>query len=108
LFDGPQDSSKIELTYFQLYGILEYRNTQANMAFTKKAQESTQKAQESADRMEQITADMHKIAKKTERETLSMGIITFVTLVFLPGTFMSVSSLILHISNLNKIPVVLI
>jgi hypothetical protein len=57
------------------------------MLFTRKAQESAQKAQESTDRMEQITVDMHKIAKKTERETVSMGIITLVTLLFPLGTF---------------------
>jgi hypothetical protein len=33
---------------------------------------------------------MEKIASKTEEETASMHIITFVTLVFLPGTFIAV------------------
>jgi Mg2+ and Co2+ transporter CorA len=72
------------------------------MLFTRKAQESAQKAQESTDRMERITVDMHKIAKKTERETVSMGIITAVTLLFLPGTFMSVSHIIHNVSNLHQ------
>jgi hypothetical protein len=33
---------------------------------------------------------MEKIAAKTEQETISMHIITFVTLMFLPGTFVAV------------------
>lgn len=40
----------------------------------------------------QTAADMRKIADKTERETASMHIITLVTLIFLPGTFVAVSS----------------
>ena len=36
---------------------------------------------------------METIARKTEQETLSMHIITFVTLIFLPGTFIAVRSL---------------
>lgn len=52
-----------------------------------------QKAQLSADKMEKMTQEMHEIAKKTERETVSMKIITLVTLFFLPGTFISVSFL---------------
>ncbi|KAI6313895.1 hypothetical protein MCOR14_002265 [Pyricularia oryzae] len=37
----------------------------------------------------QTAADMRKIADKTERETASMHIITLVTLIFLPGTFVA-------------------
>ncbi|KAI0420958.1 hypothetical protein F5X98DRAFT_312738 [Xylaria grammica] len=51
----------------------------------------------SAARMEMMTMDMHKstlqmesIAGRTEKETSSMHIITLVTLVFLPGTFVAV------------------
>lgn len=44
-----------------------------------------QKAQNSASRMEFLT-------EKTKVETVSMRIITLVTLFFLPGTFISVSS----------------
>jgi Mg2+ and Co2+ transporter CorA len=51
------------------------------------------KSQSSTERMEQLTDSMHVIAKKTERETVSMKIITLVTLFFLPGTFISVSFL---------------
>lgn len=41
--------------------------------------------------MEAVTRSMHTIAEKTERETALMHIITVVTLVFLPGTFVAVS-----------------
>jgi len=64
------------------YGILDYRNIQANKHLA-------QKAQNSADKMELLTEEMHEIAKKTEQETVSMRIITLVTLFFLPGTFIS-------------------
>ncbi|KAI6352790.1 hypothetical protein MCOR25_009284 [Pyricularia grisea] len=37
----------------------------------------------------QTAADMRKIADKTERQTASMHIITLVTLIFLPGTFVA-------------------
>lgn len=40
--------------------------------------------------MERMTKSMHKVAEKTERETASMHIITFATLIFLPGTFIAV------------------
>jgi len=44
--------------------------------------------------MEQMTSRMEEIALKTEEETVSMRIVTYVTLFFLPGTFVSVSSLL--------------
>jgi len=52
----------------------------------------TQKAQMSAEKMEALTEQMNDIAIKTERETVSMRIVTIVTLFFLPGTFVSVSN----------------
>jgi Mg2+ and Co2+ transporter CorA len=50
------------------------------------------KAKESADKMESMTKRMHQVAIKTQQETVSMKVITVVTLIFLPGTFVSVSS----------------
>lgn len=44
-----------------------------------------------AQKTQVVTHEMHEIAKKTERETVSMKIITLVTLFFLPGTFISAS-----------------
>jgi hypothetical protein len=40
--------------------------------------------------MEDMTKNMHDIARKTKQEAVSMRIITLVTLFFLPGTFVSV------------------
>ena len=67
----------------QVYGLLEYRNMEASKTLATKAQLSTSS-------MEVVTRDMHVIAWKTKQETVSMRIITFVTLCFLPGTFISV------------------
>jgi len=41
--------------------------------------------------MKDITKDMQDIAQKTKQETVSMRIITLVTLLYLPSTFISVS-----------------
>ena len=62
----------------QLYGILNTLNAEAN--------------RKSTDNMQHMTAEMHDIAVKTKQETISMRIITFVTLCFLPGTFISVGT----------------
>lgn len=48
------------------------------------------KAQVSADNMIRMTYAMHAIAQTTKLETVSMRIITLVTLIYLPGTFVSV------------------
>ena len=40
--------------------------------------------------MEGMTARMEKIAEQTQKETVSMRVITVITLIFLPGTFVSV------------------
>jgi len=66
-------------------GLMEYKNTEASRYLAQKAQESAQK-------MEKLTFHMHEIAVKTEKETVSMRIVTVVTLFFLPGTFVSVST----------------
>lgn len=65
-----------------LYGILDYQNMLANKYLSEKSGVSAVK-------MENMTRQMHKIAVKTEQETVSMRIITLVTLFFLPGTFIS-------------------
>lgn len=44
--------------------------------------------------MEQMTVEMHAVAKKTEHETVSMRVITTVTLFFLPATFIAVCFLL--------------
>ena len=82
----------------QLHGILEYRNLQASKLLGAKSQQSagnmeiiTAETLRSTGKMEIISREMHEIAQKTKQETVSMRIITFVTLCFLPGTFISVS-----------------
>jgi Mg2+ and Co2+ transporter CorA len=54
---------------------------------------SSRKANKNAEKMEKLTTEMHSIAEITRAETVSMGIITWLTLLFLPGTFISVSSM---------------
>ncbi len=81
----------------KLTGILDYQNVKMNMEIAQKAQFSAEKAQVSADNMEKMTAHMQRIAAKTEQETVSMKVVTYVTLFFLPGTFVSVSSCHSHV-----------
>lgn len=69
----------------KVYGILDSQNTEANKAST--------------DYMQRMTRDMHDIAVKTKQETISMRIITFVTLCFLPGTFISVGLFLVRCST---------
>ncbi len=80
----------------QLYGILNYRSMEASKLLAMKAQQS-------AESMEFMTRDMHVIAQKTKQETVSMRIITLVTLFFLPGTFISVSLLVLLLSLVSLV-----
>lgn len=61
-----------------LYGILNYQNVLANKYLGEKSRVS-------AGKMENMTRQMHKIAVKTEKETVSMRIITLVTLFFPTG-----------------------
>jgi hypothetical protein len=68
----------------KLHAILDFDNVQMNKL-------STEKQQISALKMETMTHEMREIASKTEKETVSMRIVTWVTLFFLPGTFVSVS-----------------
>ena len=58
------------------------------------AQLSTQKMEYLTQDMSNMTRDMNKIARKTKLETVSMRIVTLVTLLFLPGTFISVGDLV--------------
>lgn len=60
----------------QYDGVSQYRSVQISKIYAQSAQASAQR--------------MEKIAGITEKETASMHIITFVTLVFLPGTFIAV------------------
>ena len=79
-----QSVQNVRLKHDQLHSILEYHNTEINKLSTKN--------------MISMTEDMNEIARKTKIETVSMKVITVVTLFFLPGTFISVSELFLHVS----------
>lgn len=48
--------------------------------------------------MATMTEDMNDIARKTKIETVSMKAIKLVTLLFLPGTFISVGRIFLSVS----------
>uniref|UniRef100_A0A093V886 non-specific serine/threonine protein kinase n=2 Tax=Talaromyces marneffei PM1 TaxID=1077442 RepID=A0A093V886_TALMA len=76
--------------------ILQFRNIEINTLFATNAhhgslrmESMTQEMHESTIKMEKMTNSMHKLAERTERETASMHIITLVTLIFLPGTFIA-------------------
>lgn len=79
---------------WKLYGILEYRRLETSKLLAEKAQAS-------ALNMEDMTREMHEIARKTKQETVSMRIITLVTLFFLPGTFISVSHTAIYLNLPN-------
>lgn len=71
------------LTVLKLHGILDSRRQI-------QAQQSSIKMEQMSEKMQDVTFQMHEIARKTQRETVSMRIITLVTLFFLPGTFIAV------------------
>ncbi|KAK2598084.1 hypothetical protein QQS21_005795 [Conoideocrella luteorostrata] len=75
-------------------GVLQYQSMQTGEFFSKSADNSAAK-------MKELTIKMHDIAARTEQETVAMGVITFFTLVFLPGTFVATffSSNILKFDN---------
>ena len=57
---------------------------------TAQAQLSARNTETMTHDMSEMTHDMNRVAKKTKLETISMRIVTLVTLLFLPGTFISV------------------
>ncbi|KAF5686285.1 serine threonine kinase [Fusarium circinatum] len=68
---SPADHSFLN----QFDGILQYRSVQVSRIFTESSHTQSEK--------------MERIAYKTEKETISMHVITCVTLAFLPGTFVA-------------------
>jgi hypothetical protein len=66
-----------------MFGFLEH----SALLASKELGEATQM---STDSMHTLTKKMHWIARKTLEDTVSMKVITFVTLLYLPGTFISV------------------
>jgi hypothetical protein len=79
--------------------IWQFRNIETSKLFAINAHQSAARMEEmtaemhnSTINMESLTQSMHSIAEKTGNETASMHIITLVTLIFLPGTFVAVSA----------------
>ncbi|KAI3324178.1 hypothetical protein HD806DRAFT_543573 [Xylariaceae sp. AK1471] len=70
--------------------ITNFRNMELNRLSSKRMEILTEDMHQSTLQMEKSTLQMETIAGKTEKETASMHIITFVTLIFLPGTFIAV------------------
>lgn len=83
MVSAQDDSAAHLLTSWQLYGILEYENIKA-------AKASTQQTLDSATTMEELTHEMAGVAFTTARQTAFMTLIAFVTVVYLPATFISV------------------
>jgi Mg2+ and Co2+ transporter CorA len=69
----------------KLFGILDFYNAAAN-------RDSANKASMSNKSMISLTLEMKSLTHKTKQETVMMRVITFVTMIFLPGTFISVSN----------------
>jgi hypothetical protein len=80
--------------------MLQSRNTEINKLFAMHGHESSERMECSTTKMENVTNSMYSIAKSTERDTASMHIITFFTLVFLPGTFLGVRIIVPRFSKL--------
>ncbi|KAK8019107.1 hypothetical protein PG990_004245 [Apiospora arundinis] len=70
------------------YHILDLQRKELDKLFAMNQHDASQRMQSSSDVMERVTKNMHTIAERTERDTSSMHFITFLTLVFLPGTFL--------------------
>lgn len=56
----------------------------------RKMERMTEEMHRSTLKMEEMTESTKDLAEKTEKQTTSMHIVTLVTLVFLPGTFVAV------------------
>lgn len=61
-----------------------------NKLFTLSGHGISERMEDSAMRMEKVTDSMLGIARATARDSASMSVITLVTLVLLPGTFLGV------------------
>jgi Mg2+ and Co2+ transporter CorA len=53
--------------------------------------QATEKQSRATEEMERLTQSMHKLGMNAQKEAIAVRIITVVTLIFLPATFVSVS-----------------
>lgn len=77
----------------QLYGILDQQNIQLGKQQAEQAQKSAWRMEDMTLTVQDLTKDMHLIARETREETISMRIMALIALAFLPGTFASVGSI---------------
>lgn len=70
--------------------ILDNQDISRNIRHAQLAQNSADKMESMTENMEKLTQEMHEIAKQTREETISMKIMAFIALLFLPATFTSV------------------
>lgn len=70
-----------------------------NKLFTLSGHGISERTEDSATRMEKVTDNMLEIARATARDSASMSVITFVTLVLLPGTFLGVRQVTLTMQS---------
>lgn len=61
--------------------------------------QTIQEQRETTIEMEKLTRSMHEISMHTQREAIAMRIITVITMIFLPATFVSVRVLPHHFSS---------
>lgn len=83
-------STGVTNNHLQYNSILQSYNTEVSRVFALSGHETSQRMEDSAMRMEAVTDSMYDIARQTARDSASMHVITFFTLVFLPGTFLGV------------------
>lgn len=73
------------------YGmILDEQSKEMEKLFAMSSHNSSVRMEKSSQWMERVTDSMHDIALTTEKDTSSMHVITFLTLIFLPGAFVCV------------------
>ena len=72
---------------------MDQQNVQMGKQQAEQADTRAWRMEEISLRVQDLTEDMHHIARETREETISMRIMAFVALLFLPGTFASVRSI---------------
>ncbi|KAH8598326.1 hypothetical protein B0O99DRAFT_539553 [Bisporella sp. PMI_857] len=71
--------------------LLKITTDRKNLILQHLQSQAVEKQSEATEKMERLNFSMHKIGTMAQKEAIAMRIITVVTLVFLPATFVSVS-----------------